>query len=144
MDRDRSRVNKVVDLMRPNDPLAPIRLIAEWQTLEDLSPYEQTYSFGEQTLTAVRTNGLKGNRKKLGLVCSRCNQDTELFPDLFWITPSDLKQGKCPCTCRSNYMWSTKQYETLIEREIQRRGDEHVYGFGGFVEESERKVTNKT
>ncbi|WP_199459082.1 hypothetical protein [Vibrio owensii] len=144
MERDRSRVNKVVDLIRPNDPLAPIRLIAEWQTLEDLSPYKQTYSFGEQTLTAVRTNGLKGNRKKLGVVCSRCNQDTELFPDLFWITPSDLKQGKCPCTCRSNYMWSTKQYTILIEREIQRRGDEQVYGFGGFVEEPERKVTNKT
>lgn len=70
---------------------------------------------------------LKG--KKYKVICSKCNEDDELYGSYFTTKKHNLLvAGNIPCVCSGVYRYSKEQYEVKVKRECEKRN----YTFIGF------------
>ena len=85
---------------------------------------------GVLTVVGVDEVKLSGNARFI-LECSICNQDKELFPEMFLSLKVDLTRGSIPCRCGKSTKWSESQYIIRVKGECEKRG----YDFKGWSED---------
>lgn len=77
----------------------------------------------------------KSRYSKFKVICHKCKEDKELFPDGYFVSQKQhLKDGYKPCGCAKHVKWTETQYLILARRAAQGRFIVH-----GFTEE----FTNK-
>lgn len=58
-------------------------------------------------------------RRRLYVSCDICNEDTELFPDMFITDKQRLEANNLPCGCSKSYRWKHFQYLIRIGRKCK-------------------------
>jgi hypothetical protein len=75
--------------------------------------------------------GKKNNIAMFKVICHKCKEDKELFPDGYFVSnKNNLIKGAKPCGCAKNTHWNKEQYLVLASRAAKDRFIVH-----GFAEE---------
>ena len=85
----------------------------------------------DRILEVVGIHGKQGSNTTYKVICHKCKEDKELFPDGYFVSKKGhLVSGNKPCGCANKPKWSKEQYLVIARRAAKDRFVVH-----GFAEE---------
>ena len=76
---------------------------------------------GTLTVIGIHSKTIRWD-KIYSVECSICSPDTELFPEIFKSSKSNLTKGQIPCGCSNTTRWTEYQNIIRIKRHCLKLG----------------------